>query len=69
MIRLLKLWIGRWRLSWNLCPACNSDAPALYRCPVCHGYSGSRGDPWPPSPEEMEDWRKKHEQMVEQGLL
>jgi len=28
-------FIGRWRLFWGNCPACNSDAPAMYDCSVC----------------------------------
>ena len=30
---------------WNVCPMCNSDAPELDDCPVCHG---SRVFPIPP---------------------
>lgn len=37
--------IGRWRLFLGFCPECNSDAPGLYTCPVCHYYSGH----YPPS--------------------
>ena len=33
--------IGKWRLLWGFCPYCNSDAPVLYNCPVCHYYHGS----------------------------
>lgn len=29
------LIVGRWRLAWNLCPECKSDAPACDTCPVC----------------------------------
>ena len=36
---------GRWRLWWGLCPLCNSDAPALYHCPVCQYYQGPRPIP------------------------
>jgi len=45
------LWVqflfirGRWRIWWGFCPACNSDAPQLYDCTVCHYYSGG----YPPS--------------------
>lgn len=28
---------ARWRLFWNLCPACNSDAPELDTCWLCAG--------------------------------
>ncbi len=30
--------VARWRLWWNLCPMCNSDAPRIDVCPVCHGH-------------------------------
>lgn len=30
--------VGRWRLWWNLCPACNSDAPEVDTCPVCKAW-------------------------------
>lgn len=29
---------------WGFCPECNSDAPKLYDCKVCHYYtSGTQG--------------------------
>lgn len=28
-------FIGRYRLFWNQCPRCNSDAPEAYGCAVC----------------------------------
>lgn len=28
---------ARWRIYWNLCPVCNSDAPEMYGCWCCHG--------------------------------
>jgi len=31
----MRLFIGRWRMFWNLCPACNSDAPEIDSCRVC----------------------------------
>ena len=50
MIRYAFLWLrGRWRMWWGVCPLCNSDAPALYRCRVCEFWEppwrtlGSRG--------------------------
>ncbi len=30
-----KLFIGRWRILWGNCPACNSDAPKIYDCNIC----------------------------------
>jgi len=38
MKKLLKKLIGRWRLLFGFCPACNSDAPELYDCRVCNWY-------------------------------
>jgi hypothetical protein len=35
MKKLFYLIIGRWRILVDLCPWCNSDAPELYKCPVC----------------------------------
>lgn len=28
---------ARWRIWWDLCPACNSDAPEIDHCWLCHG--------------------------------
>ncbi|HUC80744.1 MAG TPA: hypothetical protein VMR70_07485 [Flavisolibacter sp.] len=28
--------VGRWRLYLNYCPECNSCAPKLHQCDVCH---------------------------------
>jgi hypothetical protein len=38
-----------WRLYWNLCPNCNSDAPRCDRCGTCHG---SREFPLKPETKE-----------------
>ena len=27
--------LGRWRLLFGNCPACNSDAPEMYDCNIC----------------------------------
>lgn len=32
--------LGRWRLWWKLCPACNCDAPKCDHCRVCEGFRG-----------------------------
>ncbi len=48
---------GRWRLWWNLCPECNSDAPYLYDCPVCEYYHGQ----WPPSDKTKQEWWRRFE--------
>jgi hypothetical protein len=29
--------LARWRIWWNLCPVCNSDAPECDRCWLCGG--------------------------------
>jgi hypothetical protein len=44
---------GRWRLFWNLCPACNSDAPEVDTCRVCQGFDRLK---WPPSADTKSDW-------------
>lgn len=36
---------GRWRLWWNLCPKCNSDAPFLDTCRVCNGFRDAFSQP------------------------
>lgn len=41
--KLARLALGRWRLLLSFCPQCNSDAPAVYSCPVCEGTAA----PWP----------------------
>ena len=28
---------ARWRIWWNLCPVCNSDAPEMDTCWCCRG--------------------------------
>jgi hypothetical protein len=38
--------IGWWRMVWGLCPWCNSDAPALYHCPVCCYGAIARVELW-----------------------
>lgn len=44
-----------WRLYWNLCPACNSDAPRCYRCNTC---TGSRE--YPLKPETKDRYRHSY---------
>jgi len=48
------LLVGAVRLLWGLCPFCNSDAPALYDCPVCLHYHG----PFPPSEKQKKAWKQ-----------
>ena len=38
MLRWVRLLRGRFRLFLDLCPKCNSDAPAIDTCDVCCGY-------------------------------
>lgn len=33
----MRYLLACWRSWWNLCPCCNSDAPAIDHCPVCLG--------------------------------
>jgi hypothetical protein len=56
MVSFLRRLRGRWRLWWGLCPACNSDAPELYSCPVCEYYSSASGDPFPPTADTKALW-------------
>lgn len=44
---------ARWRIWWNLCPGCNSDAPAMDTCWVC---LGSRE--YPLRPETKQQYRR-----------
>lgn len=37
----VKMLVGKWRLLFGFCPKCNSDAPELYDCSVCHWYRTS----------------------------
>lgn len=39
---VLERWRARWRLTWNLCPRCNDDAPAMDKCDVCEGRGAFR---------------------------
>lgn len=32
---------AKWRLFWDLCPACNSDAPGVDQCECCNGFRSS----------------------------
>lgn len=42
-------WLGRWRLLFGYCPACNSGAPLMRDCPICNGYSQASGHTFPPA--------------------
>lgn len=34
-LSIIRRAIRAWRRWWGLCPACNSDAPAVYECEEC----------------------------------
>lgn len=56
-MRLLLLYlVARWRLYWELCPECNSDAPEMYECDVCHGFRCSDWHHGPPCQEWLGRW-------------
>lgn len=44
-----------WRLFWNLCPTCNSDAPECDTCPTCKGNRE-----YPLSPEAVGVYARRH---------
>jgi hypothetical protein len=55
MKKLLNFFVkvsGRIQLAFGFCPWCNSSAPELYDCPVCHYYSGK----FPPSKQVKKLW-------------
>ena len=63
MKRLVNLLRGRWRLMWNQCPRCNSDAPAVDDCHVCvnvvspeGGFENNRRQQYPPSKATKRWW-------------
>lgn len=45
---------AKWRVVFGFCPMCNSDAPAIYDCPLCEGYHSA--DNGLPSVEKREKW-------------
>lgn len=73
------------RLRYNLCPACNSDAPAIDTCRVCKSYRSSDALPYPPgsdnrfphyppSPAKKEIWlahwyKKEYDYIMNGGLV
>lgn len=62
------------RLRYNLCPACNSDAPAIDTCRVCKSYRGSAMLPYPPSSAKKEIWlahwyKKEYDYIMNGGLV
>lgn len=52
----LQLIKGRWRLYWNVCPACNSDAPECDTCTICMDWHGRNRPMYPPPKEEKARW-------------
>ena len=64
-LRKLRCW---WRLKWNLCPACNSDALEARECKVCTGYNPWLSG-WPPSGARKAEWRIRFlNQQCEHGV-
>jgi hypothetical protein len=57
------LWariVGKSRLLYGFCPACNSDAPEVDRCEVCLGYRSADGVcEFPPSDARKAVWLKR----------
>ncbi len=43
-MRILRIMLGRYRMLWGWCPACNSDAPSVDRCLVCAPEQGRWSD-------------------------
>jgi hypothetical protein len=60
MKRLFLFLRSRWRMRFGFCPACNSDAPAIDTCPICHSYRIP--DPFPPSNRTLRDWRNDYDE-------
>jgi hypothetical protein len=61
----LKLLAGKWRLWWNLCPACNSDAPTIDRCRVCEGRPLPHyASPYRPEPIDKETAWDRYLQVI-----
>lgn len=44
--------MGRYRLFWNACPSCNSDAPRIDNCVVCKNGR----DTYPPTEITKSAW-------------
>ncbi len=55
MVKFLHYLRAEYRLLFGFCPQCNSDAPALYYCPVCNYYSQM----YPPTKETKQGWRER----------
>lgn len=53
-MRIYLRLLGRWRMLWGLCPACNSDAPEIDGCRVCLGFRWSVNGG--PPPKEIKAW-------------
>jgi len=65
----LRLLRGGFRMFFNACPLCNSDAPELDSCPLCHGYHSANGDPYPPSREILNRWKKEYRQAIRAKIM
>ena len=62
IIRAFRLARGRWRLAWELCPACNSDAPKTDICRVCYNYRHKGHNP--PSKQAKQAWWRIYRSMT-----
>jgi hypothetical protein len=64
MFAYLRYYLGYlracFRLLFNNCPECNSDAPRLYTCPVCQFYSGKYPPPAKLMNKWLERWKRLH---------
>jgi len=58
----IKWW---WRTLRGLCPKCNSDAPAIDTCTVCHSYR--HPNPFPPTWATRMQWLQYCEWELEAG--
>ena len=65
LLGFIKKLIGRWRIALGFCPMCNSDAPEVYSCPLCHGYQQASGNIFPPSKYTTEVWRIEFDRVVD----
>lgn len=56
--------VGKLRIMQNMCPECNSDAPAIDTCSLCGGRSSAKGYSFPPSAQLLERyWNLYHEEI------
>jgi len=53
---------SRWRVLLGFCPMCNSDAPAVYNCPLCEGWQTTTNGM--PDSETRKTWLSNHYQVL-----